>query len=334
MTSRFEITRTKRRGRGQALFFVSLMSLFVSTANASETRFSAQYQFESSSELPDCPDRGRLLSEVEGRLGFQPFSPDAPQQIRVRIWKEGDRHARVERLNSEGEVLGEKKLSSRGSDCSELEAALVLAISMAVDPLSFRAGASGPQKLEAVAEPQPTEVKLEPETPLPSNSLLLHWEVGAGSVAGWSASAAWLPSLWIYAGAGGDRFSLGAEGRFELPMERVAGSGRVRSMVMLGTLTPCLRASRLGACALLSGGALSTEGIDLVQPEQTSSLLVAIGGRFHLDLWSSPSFSIRAFAQCEAILTRTTVIFTNGEAIWTTAPMTGGLGLAVFWKTE
>ena len=110
-----------------------------------------------------CPGSEQLQSAVAARLGYVPFANDAPRTVTVQI----SRSARG--LSASLQVRGadptqnrERTLASKRRGCGDLAEALVLAISLAIDPLAL----SRPASTEPAPTPLPEPVP-EPAPPLP-----------------------------------------------------------------------------------------------------------------------------------------------------------------------
>lgn len=87
-----------------------------------------------------CPDQVRLRRAIAERLGRDPFSDSAPlgdaRSLSVQFSRDGGRHlATVSLVEAQGRATGTRELSSTASDCTELAGAVVLAATIAIDPL-------------------------------------------------------------------------------------------------------------------------------------------------------------------------------------------------------
>lgn len=74
---------------------------------------------------------------VAARLGYDPFVVTATQQVEGLVTKEGDHYivALFDR-DARGALIGSQSFASESSDCRVLDAALVLALALAIDPES------------------------------------------------------------------------------------------------------------------------------------------------------------------------------------------------------
>ena len=104
-----------------------------------------------------CPSQGALRNSVASRLGYEPFRVDAPLALEARIVPEGAGLRAELRVRREGRSLATRVMRTSTTDCAELAGALTLAISLAIDPLSF-ARAAPPPPPPPPPPPLPSEV--------------------------------------------------------------------------------------------------------------------------------------------------------------------------------
>ncbi len=143
-----------------------------------------------SDSAPSCPDQPRLRRAIAERLGRDPFL-DAEQPraedhraLSVQFTREATRHlATIALVDAQGRPTGTRELSSTASDCAELAGAVVLAATIAIDPLVLTrpstvadAGARDEWSLPALtrppdaARPPPVRPRELPIEPPPSES--------------------------------------------------------------------------------------------------------------------------------------------------------------------
>jgi hypothetical protein len=98
---------------------------------------SARLEYKRAEGADHCPDERAIRSAVATRLGYDPFRSDAPRIVSATIGRSGQTlRADVTLSDASGAVTGTRQLSSTQNDCSELVAAMTLAISIAIDPQS------------------------------------------------------------------------------------------------------------------------------------------------------------------------------------------------------
>ena len=96
---------------------------------------SARLEYTRAEDTAECPDAKAIQNAIAARLGYNPFKPDAPLLITVDVSRrEGGLRALIE-LRRGDQSPRSRELTSTGSDCRELAAAVELAVSIAIDPL-------------------------------------------------------------------------------------------------------------------------------------------------------------------------------------------------------
>ena len=292
---------------------------------------SVRFTYERAASAADCPEMKDVLDAVRARLGFDPFHEPAELTIAATVERRGEELNAIVRMSDQGTLQADRRLVSTRADCSELASAMDLAISIAIDPLSV------PEPPPAVV-PAPTSIVLSaPSPPVATSpaagpSSPIHVELALGA-AGNTASVA--PTLGFFAGAAVGRagWSVMVEGRADLPRERAVQGGNIDVSTLAGTLAPCLRRGPFGACLLGSMAALRGSGRNLADARQVTTTYLALGARAQVDAVRMGPFALRAQLDLVSPLARTT-LKVGGDAVWTTAPLSVALGLAVvarFW---
>ena len=82
-----------------------------------------------------CSHAEQIRSQVQARLGRNPFADDAPRSIDAVVDRvDGLWRARIHVRDEKGRSLGTRELTSESDDCGSIEAASVLAIALVIDP--------------------------------------------------------------------------------------------------------------------------------------------------------------------------------------------------------
>jgi hypothetical protein len=120
-----------------------------------------------------CADRATIARRVVARLGREVFSDSAPRSVEGVVQHEGDRwDAHLYVREADGSLFGSRYLSSTATpDCSALDAAVTLAIALAIDPEA----AARPVPVSTAATTAPIAMPEAPTTPAgptPSPSVL------------------------------------------------------------------------------------------------------------------------------------------------------------------
>ncbi len=288
-----------------------------------------------------CPDQAWLEANVAARLGYHPFTSEAPLQARTRFeCAAGACTATLELQRGEG--TPRRRLLAL-PDCDELAQALALSLALAIDPLrasrppaqvdggvtpgrapaplearAVNPGASGPGD---AGVPESAPAVTPPES-------LARWsgfaQVGAHGTAGLS------PFL-----NGGARVAVGArvgpvsmalEARVDLPQAIGVEGGSVVNTAVMGTLAPCLHWRAFGGCLVVSVGALGASG-QLGAGQAGTVWLALLGGRVSWEYPLRPWLAVVAQLTLQAPLARVRVV-ANDAAVWASWPVVPELGAA------
>jgi hypothetical protein len=98
---------------------------------------SARLVYSRTAEASSCPDEHGLRQAVARRLGYDPFVAASMNTVVAELRGEGEGEglkARVYVIREGNQAGGSRELASPSRDCTELLAAIALAISIAVDP--------------------------------------------------------------------------------------------------------------------------------------------------------------------------------------------------------
>jgi hypothetical protein len=302
---------------------------FVATAQAEDRTVAFEYRREAGAE--GCPDEASMKALVAAALGYDPFRTDAPRSIGLTIKKRaGVFEARIVAQE------GERTLSDRG--CAELARATALAISVAIDPLSFRRTTTStiaPPPPPPPAPPPPAPIASPPPPPPPPIEEGTSIELAFGG--GVLAAIETVPNhatggLWIEARAGWPHFTLGVEGRVDLPRSLELGDrSRVRALLAAAFLVPCFRHDWFSACAVGGAGAVFASGEGLAGETDTTSAYASAGVRAAAVVAILEQLDLVFRAEVAATLARTTLVV-GDEEVWTSPPFSGAVGAGIAWR--
>lgn len=143
--------------------------LLVLAAPHAEASPSAKLVYVRGSGAETCPPEADLRKAVAVRLGYDPFFPAASKTVVAQVTRAPKEYrGRVQIVGDDGNVRGEREISTSGDDCSELTSAMALAVSIALDDLDepspvARSEASTPQTEPAAPVGEPS--REPPRTP-------------------------------------------------------------------------------------------------------------------------------------------------------------------------
>ena len=290
-----------------------------------------------------CPGEQAVRGAVAARLGYDPFFPWARDTLFAEITR-SDRLYRVELKLVDGDNLlrGAREISVQAEDCAPAVDAMGLTISLTIDPASVLGeqhpapAPSRPPPLVAEAEPSVTPVAWAGEegahsTPRARESATFH--VGAGIVASFDAAPSPSVGTTISAGAAWRFLSLDLEGRADVPAtgDGEVPAAKVRSWLLVASAVPCVHAGGPFACLVLGGGAYGATSVGVAAPRDDQAPWWAAGLRAGSDLPLGRAFSLRAYAQLLAVLTRNSLTIDHA-VVYRSPPWTGGLGTAIAWR--
>lgn len=165
---------------------------------------------------PACIDRTQLLSAVTAKLGREVFGAPVALTIDGALSSRGGSHvARLTLVDSRGTPIGHREVKSSDPDCHSIDQALVLVVSVMIDPsaslrrpppspslddeVSFASSApnpSAPPPPPPSAVTQPTPAPLTRAAPPPKEeSLTGELAVGAAAIGGLAFSPTWAGTL-------------------------------------------------------------------------------------------------------------------------------------------
>lgn len=306
------------------LTFMAQLALLASGTSFAQAPVRLDYRRGEGAE--QCPDEQAIRNAVAVRLGYNAFRAEAPRSVIAVISRVGQRFtATISLRDASGAIVGEREVASAQADCVELTEAMVLALSIAIDPLGrAREPVEAPEPPSApprAQQTQPAEPSLEREQSWPSI------QAGLGLFASMGAQAH--PSLGasVEARLRSSFLSLGLEGGAQLPTSVAASGGTVSTWLLAVSAVPCLHRGSFGGCALLSLGALRAVPHDLPGAESVTAASFAAGGRIFWELPWVEVLRVRLFLDLVAPLARSTISL-DGQAIWRSPPVAGAAGAA------
>jgi hypothetical protein len=280
--------------------------------------------YERAANAADCPDREAVQNAVRARLGFDPFREPAEISMRASVSRKGEELRGRILMSSENAQAGERLLVSKRADCAELAAAMDLALSIAIDPLSIAREPTAPSSIVVINTP-PAPVPVE--KPVVESSPPKHIEVLAGITGSIGETVSATGGLLAGVGLRSVNWSISFEGRANLPRPHAVAGGHIDVGTLSATLAPCVHRSIVGGCALVTLAALRGSGENLNEANQATTPFIALGARALIEFPQDSTVAFRANVDVASPLTRTT-LKVGDNAVWTTPPINVALGLA------
>ncbi len=290
-------------------------------------RVQVQLTYERGSGAERCPDEQSIRDAVVVRLGYPPFVAQGKLAIAARVKGEGaGLAAKIDLREVSGELLGERELSSPNADCAELAEAMVLAISLAIDPVAVdrkpRATSAEPR-----AEPR-HELRDEPPA---GTAAAPSFFATVGAIGSLGQEPSLSLGAAVGAGARWTWLSLGLEARASLPSATLAAEGKVSGSVIAGSAVPCLHRGPFAGCAMVSGGVFRAASEGLAGGRTVNGSFFSAGGRALYELDLAGPLSLRLNADLIVPLVRSSLVV-DQKAVWVSSPVAGSVGLALGLK--
>lgn len=300
---------------------------------------SAQLVYVRGADTQACPGEAELRKAVAARLGYDPFFPVAQKTVVAHVARARKGYsAKVQIVDHDGIVRGERALATKGDDCGELITSLALAVSLALDDLDEPPATSAPpvEPTEAVVshapvapphvEPPAASERASVAAP-PREPSRVELAVSVGPTASIGAAPAIAPGAdgaivlrWPSIAA---RLDL----RGELPASRaIASGGRVETNLALAMASVCLRSSLFFTCAGGGAGALWSRTEGIARPASDRGVIVALALRLGLDVTLSSRLYLEPFVDVGANLA-TPAVEVDGRPVYEVSRAWGALGI-------
>lgn len=292
-----------------------------------------------------CPDEQAIRAAVAARLGYDPFFPYAPTTLFAEISKtERGFSARVKLVDDKNTVRGSRELTQAGEACAEIIDTMALSISIAIDPHSLERPAGVPPPPEpasapepaaspppepAHAEPEPARAS-EPERPEPAAPAdkAIHLEAGFSPALSLGAAPSASAGASLFARARRSAYSLGLEGRYDLPASRAVGAATVETSLLAAALVPCFHVGVLSLCAVGALGSIHATSRGVRSPKDDAGLHALVGPRAALEVPLVERLTLRTHIEGLFTLTPQSLEL-DGTSIYTLPRASFGAGIGL-----
>lgn len=290
-----------------------------------------------------CPDATLFRSAVERQLGYDPFRSIADKHVVVSITrKEIGFEGRIHWSDADGHAAGDRRLSSRHTDCDEIGASVAFSVAVQIQLLASLAPppiAAAPAEpvaptppVEATAPPSehpaekaPVELKVPVAPPAPASRFTLSIGAGPSLAIGVAPHAAGLGRLFASGRAG--HFSLELAGDAALPVTQQDPSGKGFTLDRFAVeAAACGHVAVLAACVISTVGRLQAHGLGVDMREAPIGWFSQLGAR----LVAAYDFSGRYFVAARVdglVMIAPSQVTLNDSAVWTTPRVGAVLGL-------
>lgn len=317
-----------------------------------------------SANAADCPGEFALRTAVSARLGYDPFTSDARTIIETGI-------QRIRRslrgsfllVDARGHRTGTRTIVGRVGHCDDLVAAMGLAVSIAVDPMSIArtwpapsssppstsraesssrtpsssapiagpatliATSSGPARAPPTSSARPAPIARRSLRNVPTWAL----RFGLGADISYGVAPALTPGFALYGELRRNALSVALEARTALPRttDSLMTPGRVTVAPALVSLAGCYHLHGAGFCAIFMSGFLIGSGTQFTAENVTAWVPVAAAGtRVTWEIPIVPALAVRARADAAVWLARP-VFLADGATAWESPTIAASAGLDV-----
>jgi len=325
---------------------VCLSLLHPASALASGAEFSVTLEYEPPAQCPGAED---LRAAVVARLGYDPFTDDAPHHVSLRITrKAGSLDGRIEWRDAERKWAGDQAFTMGSGDCPRLARTMGLALAVQIQLLRDPSAAATVER-ESGVEPTPKAVAERPSDkpappptpPIPADTPAVVsrparppaagfppvFALGAGPAVGFGMAPHPILIGRLFGRLAWQHASLQLAAEVSLPsaVRRADGAG-VSEQLFLLSAAGCQALERWSACLLLNAGRVSMAGQDIDHPTSTHLPFVATGLRAAFSQPLGAHAFIGAHADGLVILTRWTASLDN-VPVWTMPRFAAALGI-------
>jgi len=296
---------------------------------------------------PNCPPVIDFEAVVSERLGYDPFAPNASEQVVVRIEAVGSAlEGRIEWRSSSGERAGERRFPSRSGDCGELVRAMGFALALQIQlmtmdappPESPRAALPNVPPPATAIQPTTVVIPAAPQAPsdphpgsassAPGAEPTLWAGIGASAGLGMSPHVSAMGGLFGRAEWTVLALELAAEASGERSWHRSDGTGFSERLALAG-LALCGSRDRWSACAASRIGEIRVRGDGVDVPATATGLVLQTGLRLgasqSIGKWAYITAHVDGFAN----LARGTVTL-DAMPVWTNPRFAATLGLRAY----
>ncbi len=286
---------------------------------------------------------------VKNMLGYSPFRGSAKRIIEIQWKVDGDViRAQIRLIDDHGKATGIRYLQAYRHECQDLSQALVLAISLAIDPLvvTLRAEKNASlSKQPAIKHASSKKDMLPknrgtgkssppPETRAKHPGLFakshMGVKVGGAITVGSSPSVAF--GLRLQTVLRWPIISFALEGQVDFPSTLEVPGGHIQSFLAGGSLLGCGHFRRFFGCGEFALAAIWGAGKELSQARHTILPYSAAGLRGGVEVLFFKGLSLQLYTKALFTITRAALTDSVTEAeFWSTSPVAGTFGLACGW---
>ena len=306
------------------------LAAFARAADAAPQTFVA-LEYEIVPDVTGCPDVEEFRAGVARQLHYDPFRPTADRRVAVQIArKEVGFDGRIRWTDAEGNWVGDRRLTSRRSDCDGIAASLAFSVAVQVQLLAALAPpapAAPPEPPAPAASPTVVAAPPPPEPPPPDRRLT--WSVGLGPAlaVGMSPEPTGVARLFVSGRRRWLSLEIAIDGAWPATRQAAGGSGFSLDR-FAGGGAACGHSGAFAACVTGTLGVLRARGSGVDTPASPAGLFSQAGARIAATL----DFGDRYFAAARLdglVMLSSWTVTLNRAAAWTTPRVGALIGLDV-----
>jgi hypothetical protein len=326
---------------------VALSSLAASAGDARAVPLTVRLDYAASA---GCPDAADFAAVVIARLGYDPFTERAQEQVLVRIEPRGAAiDGRIEWRDASGKWAGEQTFPSVSTDCPHLARALGFALAVQIQLLARTAvapdanaaapaetaspapgagGTTAKPPIAATPPPaEPTGASTVAAGPAPPKGPRPAFGFGAGSAVGFGLSSQPVLLGRLFGVVAWPQASLELGPVVSLPVttRRSDGAG-FSQQLLLASAAACATSPRWNACLVANAGVVRMAGEDIDRPTSASAPVVEAGARVRLIQRLGAHAFLSEHADGLVNVTRWTGTL-DQVPVWTAPRFAGALGV-------
>ncbi len=314
------------------VFCASLLAARTLAQEPQEQLVNLKYEVDPA--LQGCPNAVEFRAIVAQQLGYDPYGPDAPLGVNVRVRAtESGLEGTIDWSAADANKLGQRRFTSRNEDCREMMMTVGFVVAVQIQLMATEKAKTSPPHSEnepssrSQEEPAKSSQELVRSVTLTIRSFEVH--AASSDSTKWTASAGLGSSL-----AFGVAPHTVAQGRLFLALQRgwvgleagaeaslpsthrEAYGGGYRYEQLLGTLAACGYAGTFSVCGVGKLGQIHVRGTGVDKPASSSGFLAQVGPRLGYSLGLGNHLAL--LGQVEALYSLTPwTVDLNQVTVWT-----------------
>lgn len=338
--ARLRVTRARLRTVLALVVWASLAARTVTARAAPRTLVALEYDV---APTIGCSDIDEFRSNVNRQLGYDPFRPSADRRVAVQIARtENGFTGLIKWSDADGRWVGDRRLSSRRSECNEIAANVAFAVAVQiqllatlepekVEPSTPETAPATPSATTPTSDTNATSVKrpeaADTSAAAPRRRSVFRFSSGVGASLGLGIAPDVTGLGRIFASGRIDWFSLELSADAALPVTQDESKGSAFKLNRFAAgAAACGHVQAFAGCLTGTFGRLQAVGYGVDQPASPTGLFSQIGARIAATQDLGNGFFVSARGDGLVMLSPWAVTL-NHTLVWTTPRIGGMIGL-------